>query len=403
MDSEAEQKHVVILVHGIRDLALWQSSVRRQLEAAGLIVEMTNYGRFNLLQFLFPIGLFRKRAIESVWEQIRIVRKSHPGIPISVIAHSFGTYIIANIIRHEFDFRFNRVVFCGSVVPSQFPFQQMSDRFEAPILNEVGTADIWPAMAESVTWGYGSAGSFGFKRPLTRDRWHKGGRHGYFLRDDFCVKYWVPFLSEEKVARDADDPSSPSWFVQLIHIFPIKYLLLTLLLGLAVFAWPQPVVPDPGEDDWPEVEIRLPQSGSAVNQITLTVLNWGEQLISPNTFFSCVPTEGSWVRNGESTVSPAPVFMAVQQVTELRRDATISIPFRFTPNFGGQPIQVPLFGRLDCSYSVEITQEQHSSLEFEVVYFEVAPRNYVFFLPNRWAEGTSIDTFRSTIPSVMGQ
>jgi hypothetical protein len=151
-------EHVVLLVHGIRDFALWQTALRATLERSGFIVESTNYGRMNIFQFLAPFSYFRKVAISHVANQVRIVAQNHPHAAISVIAHSFGTYVVAQLMKQQFDIRFFRVVFCGSVVKYEFPFEQIQDRFEHPVLNEVGTRDIWPALAEGMTTGYGSAG-----------------------------------------------------------------------------------------------------------------------------------------------------------------------------------------------------------------------------------------------------
>jgi hypothetical protein len=57
-------KHVVILVHGIRDFALWQETVGRSLSQNGFQLEFTNYGRFDLLRFLIPLQYFRRKAIQ---------------------------------------------------------------------------------------------------------------------------------------------------------------------------------------------------------------------------------------------------------------------------------------------------------------------------------------------------
>ncbi len=236
--GDVSDKHLVLLVHGIRDHALWQSRIRKSLEEAGFTVEPTNFGLFNALQFIIPVSYFRNKAIQTVWRQIRVIRQSNPDSKISVIAHSFGTYVISNIMREEFDMKFHKVIFCGSVVPFSFPFEQIQDRFNQPILNEVGTADIWPAMAESVTWGYGTAGRFGFKRPLVRDRWHEKAHHGFFLNEKFCKKYWIPFLRNESVIAAADDPSPVSMFVRLINTFKIKYFLLALLLYVGYLLYP---------------------------------------------------------------------------------------------------------------------------------------------------------------------
>jgi hypothetical protein len=113
----------------------------------------------NLAEFLLPLGFFRQKAIATVWTQIQRAQLLHPGTRVSVIAHSFGTYVIAQLLKTQFTIKFHKVIFCASVVRYNFPFEQFSDRFGDQILNEVGAADPWPAVAESVTTGYGSAGN----------------------------------------------------------------------------------------------------------------------------------------------------------------------------------------------------------------------------------------------------
>jgi hypothetical protein len=228
------ESQVVILVHGIRDYALWQNSIRATLERAGFKAEPTNYDRFNLLKFLLPIWFFRRQAIEEVWKQIRIIAQNNPNTPISVIAHSFGTFVVSHLLKEGFDLKFHRIIFCGSVVPYNFDYEQIQNRFVAPILNEVGTRDIWPAVAESLTSGYGSAGTHGFRRPLVRDRWHNGAGHGYFLDARFCKKYWIPFLSNGEIVKGPDSPEDPPVWLRTLSIFKIKYALIVLAIVMAI-------------------------------------------------------------------------------------------------------------------------------------------------------------------------
>jgi TIR domain len=61
--GELSLHHVIILVHGIRDFALWQAEIRPALEENGFKVEVTNYGRFNLLEFLLRRFLGFNRLI----------------------------------------------------------------------------------------------------------------------------------------------------------------------------------------------------------------------------------------------------------------------------------------------------------------------------------------------------
>jgi hypothetical protein len=240
-----DKPHLVILVHGIRDIARWQNEVGRALEAEGLIVEHTSYGRLNLLAFLVPIDYFRRKAAARVWTDIQHARMLHPEADVSIIAHSFGTFVVTRILREQFALQLNRLLLCGSVVRYDFPFEQIQNRFTPPLVNDVGTADPWPAMAESLTTGYGSAGTFGFNRPGVRDRYHNGKSHGYFLNAGFAKTYWVPFLRDGTVVGGDVEAESPSLWVRLLQVFKIKWLILlavvvAIILGALLSLYRQP-------------------------------------------------------------------------------------------------------------------------------------------------------------------
>jgi hypothetical protein len=228
-------KHLVILVHGIRDIARWQASISATLRTAGFEVEPTNYGRVSLLEFLLPIPYFRNKAINTIWTQMQQAMQLHPDAKVSIIAHSFGTYVVAKILEKQFilEGQIQKIVFCGSVVRYNFPFEQFKSRFQHPIINEVGTADPWPALAESVTTSFGSAGTFGFRRPGVRDRFHNGAGHGHFLTSTFCNTYWVD-LFQGKPILEGDIPArDPPLWVVLISIFKIKCIVGFALLVYA--------------------------------------------------------------------------------------------------------------------------------------------------------------------------
>ncbi|WP_285813081.1 hypothetical protein [Bradyrhizobium sp. 62B] len=254
------KNHLVILVHGMRDIARWKSEVAVPLRKAGFAVEPTNYGRMNLIEFLLPISYFRQKAIDDVWIQIQHALRLHPGKRVSIIAHSFGTYIVASLLRRQFNLQLCRVIFCGSVVQSKFPFEQIDDRYEGSIVNEVGTADPWPALAESVTTGYGSAGTYGFERPGVRDRYYNGAGHGYFLNAKFCEDRWVKVLErkDKENVEDGDVPAEiPPLWVRLISIFKIKYILAAAMaLALAMFVM-RLIIPPPPPPPLPQVGFEI--------------------------------------------------------------------------------------------------------------------------------------------------
>lgn len=236
------KKHLVILVHGILSNGTSHPEVRQVLRDEGFTVELTNFGLFGLLRFLSPFKRPKRKAADEVWKQIQLAVNEHSDAEkISVIAHSFGTFIVGSLVQREPLFKVNKIIFCGSVLRRDFDFANFAQKFEAPILNEIGTKDFWPALAESVTWGYGSAGTYGFRQPLFEDRWHDGVRHTEFNNREFCRKYWVPFLLNGEVVEGAPKVPKVSFYVKLIRILPLKWM---PLIAFAVFS----VLADP--DAW---------------------------------------------------------------------------------------------------------------------------------------------------------
>lgn len=163
---------------------------------------------------------------------MREAQTLYPNAKFSYLAHSFGTYVVAKMLIDDPNFIANRIVFCGSVLKSDFPFSKLRG-FSAPLLNEVGTRDIWPFLAASLTWGYGSAGSVGFGQPYVKDRFHHHG-HSQFLSAKFAQDYWVPFLQNGQLIEGVVPPP-PNFTRRLLSTFSIKYFLVALLSFVAVW------------------------------------------------------------------------------------------------------------------------------------------------------------------------
>src|SRR5271166_4684228 len=164
--SDVDGNQMVLLIHGIRTQADWGPMVRSKLEIPGQVeVVPIKYGYFDALRFWFPFWT-RRRPVEHVYTQIRVAlqrsRKTHPEAKLSIIAHSFGTYVVGKILQRHFDLHIHRLILCGSVLPQDFPWEQYQGRFDDKrAINECGKADIWPVLAKSLSWGYGASGTHG--------------------------------------------------------------------------------------------------------------------------------------------------------------------------------------------------------------------------------------------------
>jgi hypothetical protein len=232
-DTGGAGKHLVILVHGINTNAQWFPIIKQSLQEAGFVAAPAGYGIYGVSRFLIPVEWLRRAAIKRVYEKIRLARLYYKPNAISIIAHSFGTYVVSRIIAENFDIELNRVIFCGSVVESDFPFQNNLHRFVAPLYNEIGTRDYWPLIAAAVTWGYGSVGSDGFQNPVVNDRWHKDFHHSDFLTKAFCEKFYIPALRGEEPSPGDDAAPFPLW-AQLRARLPVRWLLAACLLAAIV-------------------------------------------------------------------------------------------------------------------------------------------------------------------------
>jgi pimeloyl-ACP methyl ester carboxylesterase len=269
--------HLVVLVHGINTRALWMSDVKPALESAGFTVGQTSYGRFSILRFLAPFRWLRNKAISRVAMDIRTARRAYkiakgndPKM-MSVISHSFGTYVVGRLLTDYPDFQWYRIIFCGSVVREDFPLHQVLERFAHPLLNEIGTKDYLPALAESAGWGYGSVGSTGFNRPPVETRWHHGYSHSNFLTEEFCKEFWIPFLQGHS-PKAADKPTQMPLLVRLTSILPLRWAMIAC--AVAVVFWSARVIEGNAGDLFLSFSDRL-------GSVTLTTRQEKDVITSP--------------------------------------------------------------------------------------------------------------------------
>lgn len=233
----ADSKQVVALIHGIRTDAAWAERVTRILSADGdVIVEPLRYDRFDLFRFLCPL-FTRTGPIREIGEKLRAIQEFNKDRELSIVAHSFGAHIIATILRKDSFFRTKRVILCGSVVHRKYNWSDVAHKIaEKKVINECGSKDVLPILAQNSTFGYGATGTFGFGHPKVRDRFHEAA-HSDFFTEEFVRKYWVPYLSDGTITGSeweaTGDKRSPWWF-PLARFTPVRWLLIVALVWMAV-------------------------------------------------------------------------------------------------------------------------------------------------------------------------
>jgi O-acetyl-ADP-ribose deacetylase (regulator of RNase III) len=246
LGSAVVQKHGVVLLHGIRTAAGWRMRIGDEIRDAdsGLTPIPIGYGFFNILCFIFP-GPWRQAAAETVWKKMNVVFENPNLDRVSIVAHSFGTWITGYLLKHK-NLKFHRVLFCGAILDTRYDWPSAAAKISGPtfhpnpvarVINDCGTRDIWPIFARSVTWGYDMSGRWGFQNALVQDRFHSVTHSGFF-EQGFAAKYWVPALTQDVIERGPklkDKEISPPHWLTMLSVVKIPYLVLVVLLG--VFAW----------------------------------------------------------------------------------------------------------------------------------------------------------------------
>lgn len=193
----AATRKLVISLHGIRTRGAWQKQVHSELQRDGFPHELLDYGHFWALQLLVPFEITKKVD----WfrrEYERLI--GNTGTRPSIIAHSFGTYMVARAIEKYGELEFDRLILCGSLVPEDYDWGTVirSGRVNA-VLNQYSPSDIWVRLGSFVVPGAGRSGIKGFNRSHTQlfqQRRERFSHSDYFFPLNYSQN-WLPFLSGE--------------------------------------------------------------------------------------------------------------------------------------------------------------------------------------------------------------
>lgn len=178
----------------------------------------------------------RSGPIQEISEKLRAIQEFNKDRDLSIVAHSFGAHIVATILRRDSFFKTKRVILCGSVIRRKYNWSDVAHKIaERKVLNDCGSKDVLPILAQNSTFGYGATGTFGFGHPKVRDRFHEAA-HSDFFDDAFVKMYWVPYITDGTITGSAWEQSgksrSPWWFV-LVRFTPVRWLLIAALFWLA--------------------------------------------------------------------------------------------------------------------------------------------------------------------------
>jgi pimeloyl-ACP methyl ester carboxylesterase len=195
---------VVMSLHGIRTRGAWQKTISSQLGYAGFIYQPLDFGFFRAVKLLVPS--YRTKQVE--WFLDEYTRAGQQGEKkISVIAHSFGTYVVAGALDKYAEVKLESVIFCGSIVRRNFEWSRMIPDQVGRVLNDCGKRDIWVRLAEWLIADAGPSGARGFTDDASghvQQQIRPKFRHSDYFYSLNYQKTWIPFLKGEALALGAE-------------------------------------------------------------------------------------------------------------------------------------------------------------------------------------------------------
>lgn len=141
--ARAGIRHVVFVVHGIRDWGHWVNEFKEDIESRDSSVRVitSKYEYFPMLRFLLfgdreeNVRWFVDQYIESLALYPNAERRSF-------IGHSNGTYLLASALENYQAIYFDRVYFAGSVVPSYFDWDALKQAKQVRLFrNDISHGD----------------------------------------------------------------------------------------------------------------------------------------------------------------------------------------------------------------------------------------------------------------------
>jgi pimeloyl-ACP methyl ester carboxylesterase len=190
-------RHLVISLHGIRTRGVWQKELTAELNRSGFDHAPLDFGFFRALRLLWPPA--RSRQVRWFLDEYTALSRDHGHAGISVIAHSFGTYLVAQALERFPEVTVARLIFCGSIVRQDYPWTHTicETRQVTEVLNDYGRLDFWAALVGWVVEDAGPSGRRGFSdtaRGAVIQREHRDFRHSDYFYTLNYRRNWIPFL-----------------------------------------------------------------------------------------------------------------------------------------------------------------------------------------------------------------
>jgi hypothetical protein len=241
-----------ITIHGMNTAGVWQQDFSWRLAKTygySIPVGLYKYGNVKLAPFLSLLRRRHRRKLLAYFKKVRMeMVASGYGDRPDVIAHSFGTWLLSQVLisdQSDDPIRVARVILTGSIVRPDFDWADLvrSDRVEAVLCHQAEN-DVPARFAHWFIRGTGPSSVRGFNdREGVQHVVSPGFGHSDYFSEAHMgavlTDHWAPFLTRmtEPVHESGQQNRPVPWRSSRLRLltFALLYLVLLVLVGLAAF------------------------------------------------------------------------------------------------------------------------------------------------------------------------
>jgi hypothetical protein len=205
-----EKKGILVSIHGLLSKAEWNQEIAPIASSQDWIFAPYTY-ETNKPDLLFKSGK-RSKVVDDFRDWIYNLQGRFEG-EISIIAHSFGTYIIGSYIKGFINqdyppVTFNSIILTGSILNKSFDWEQHRGYSVGSVYNTIAPKDEFVKyMPETklkkfigMSNDFGQAGIEGFesKTPMLTQNSFEILNHTNSIKRDIIESKWMPFLNANR-------------------------------------------------------------------------------------------------------------------------------------------------------------------------------------------------------------
>lgn len=206
----------VIAIHGIRTRGAWQEQLQWLIDREYRVSVPLRNWKYGKITSAALIPSRQRALVHRFLDDVRKAEDDLAGVfadasvpPADVVAHSFGSWIVAHALQTEPELQLGRLVLVGSIVRPNWNWETPLARGQIQaVLNYCGDSDLPVKITERGIPDSGPSGVHGFTStdPRVVNVLRPGGRHSTTFEEGMLVPtfedVWQPFLADR--LEDAD-------------------------------------------------------------------------------------------------------------------------------------------------------------------------------------------------------